>query len=547
MDNENKIYHDTDPSGYGDSRTPDIKPAASYKEYQEQLDRYKDMDARNNMAADITLNPAEKALDECMDSLRENMINDKYVCAIGDTVAKPRYYPPIHPFYEAKAKLLEDERTPEYKLFDIFRKMPKGGNLHIHTSATLSVDKLMDLLKDFDNKPMSEENSHKWAVYVLREDRPEKNAVKNTLYLVDNRDKQISPPDYYIKYSDLKPDEIADLKSDLCFLDDEKMKQTDYIWDAFSRTFSRVYTILDVKPFYYEFYVRSFEELIDDNIDYVEVRCGISHLVDNNNDKVMSKQQTENVSSDTDEYPFQTIYDAYQTVKQKHPDFLVKLIISGSRKKDSDVVSREVQKVREWMQNPPKGIEPNFILGYDLVGEEDRGRESNFYAEALYASGCVGKVPFYFHDGESCWANDDNIYSAFTLGSRRIGHGLNLFRFPAMVEQMRKNNITLEVCPVSNQLLRYTADLRMHPIGEYINRGIPCTICSDDPLILGNPGLAYDFWAIYLGALLSLKEVKKLILNSYQYSGMTEDEKKLKIDAWNRKWDAFVSEINEFF
>lgn len=71
--------------------------------------------------------------------------------------------------------------------------------------------------------------------------------------------------------------------------------------------------------------------------------------------------------------------------------------------------------------------------------------------------------------------------------------------------------------------------------------GIPCVICSDDPMILGNPGLAYDFWDIYLAGLLGLKEIKKLILNSYLYSGMTEDEKQLKINVWSLKWDRFVS------
>ena len=52
----------------------------------------------------------------------------------------------------------------------------------------------------------------------------------------------------------------------------------------------------------------------------------------------------------------------------------------------------------------------------------------------------------------------------------------------------------LEACPISNQLLRYTSNLRMH-----------------------------------------------LILNSYLYSGMTEDEKQLKINVWSLKWDRFVS------
>lgn len=82
----------------------------------------------------------------------------------------------------------------------------------------------------------------------------------------------------------------------------------------------------------------------------------------------------------------------------------------------------------------------------------------------------------------------------------------------------------MEVCPISNQLLRYTLDLRMHLIGEYMNRGVECVVCSDNPTILGNGGLSYDFWEVYYSQLLGLKEIKKLIINSYMYSGMTDKE-----------------------
>lgn len=237
------------------------------------------------------------------------------------------------------------------------------------------------------------------------------------------------------------------------------------------------------------------------------------------------------------------VYEAYKAVKDRYPDFGLKLIISGTRSKDVEFIQQEVRHVMDYMEEPPEGVEKNFIIGYDLVGEEDRGNETEYYVQGLYEVGCVGKLPFYLHDGESCWADDNNVYAAFTLGSRRIGHGLNLYHFPSMLEIMKENGIALEVCPISNQLLRYTSDLRMHPVGEYLNRGVPCVICSDDPLILGNSGLAYDFWELYLGQLLNLREVKKLIINSYQYSGMAKEEKEKKLGEWNEKWNRFVNNM----
>lgn len=72
---------------------------------------------------------------------------------------------------------------------------------------------------------------------------------------------------------------------------------------------------------------------------------------------------------------------------------------------------------------------------------------------------------------------------------------------------------------------------------------VPCVICSDDSLILGNSGLAYDFQELYLGQLLNLWEVKKMIINSYQYSGMAKEEKEKKLGEWNEKWNRFVNNM----
>lgn len=80
----------------------------------------------------------------------------------------------------------------------------------------------------------------------------------------------------------------------------------------------------------------------------------------------------------------------------------------------------------------------------------------------------------------------------------------------------------------------------MHLIGEYMNRGIECAICSDDPSILGNGGLIYDFWEVYYSQIIDLKAIKKLIINSYMYSGMTQEEYNIKISQWEEEWNRFV-------
>lgn len=67
--------------------------------------------------------------------------------------------------YEVKEKVNEDLTTPVGKLLEVFREMPKGGNLHIHTSATLSVEGVLDLAKTYDTG-RKDANEVTWNVYV---------------------------------------------------------------------------------------------------------------------------------------------------------------------------------------------------------------------------------------------------------------------------------------------------------------------------------------------------------------------------------------------
>ena len=153
-------------------------------------------------------------------------------------------------------------------------------------------------------------------------------------------------------------------------------------------------------------------------------------------------------------------------------------------------------------------------------------------------------IPFFFHDGESAWPDDENLYDAYLLASKRIGHGFNLFRFPAVLEGVIAADIPLEVSPISNQLLRYVRDLRMHPAAEYLSRGVPIVISSDDPGLFDYTGLSYDFWEAAMAWRLDLRALKKLSSNSITYSSLDAGEKKEAFAYWSAQWDAFIENLN---
>ena len=54
-----------------------------------------------------------------------------------------------------------------------------------------------------------------------------------------------------------------------------------------------------------------------------------------------------------------------------------------------------------------------------------------------------------------------------------------------MVERLRREQIVLTVCPLSNVSLKVVEDLRDHPLPKLLAEGLKVTISSDDPAYFG--------------------------------------------------------------
>lgn len=85
------------------------------------------------------------------------------------------------------------------------------------------------------------------------------------------------------------------------------------------------------------------------------------------------------------------------------------------------------------------------------------------------------------------------------LGTKRIGHGLNLAQHSYLLEKVKREEICLEICPVSNQVLKYIDDIRLHPIKTFLNYGVKVCINPDDPSIFGYNGVTMDFFFTAIG------------------------------------------------
>ncbi len=66
---------------------------------------------------------------------------------------------------------------------------------------------------------------------------------------------------------------------------------------------------------------------------------------------------------------------------------------------------------------------------------------------------------------------------------------------------VKEKKILVESCPISNEVLRLSTSVMSHPLPALLSRGVACSLCNDDPAILGQDtaGMTHDFWQALQG------------------------------------------------
>ncbi|TVR51290.1 MAG: adenosine deaminase family protein [Puniceicoccaceae bacterium] len=89
------------------------------------------------------------------------------------------------------------------------------------------------------------------------------------------------------------------------------------------------------------------------------------------------------------------------------------------------------------------------------------------------------------HAGE--FGGPENVREALDLlGVRRIQHGVRAAEDEDLLRRLADEGVVLDICPISNVKLRVVPGLDRHPIRTFLERGIRCTVSTDDPFSFGN-------------------------------------------------------------
>ena len=200
---------------------------------------------------------------------------------------------------------------------------------------------------------------------------------------------------------------------------------------------------------------------------------------------------------------FAPIYDAVTREAARH-DVQVWWVIDAVRQFGVEAAWQVVRLAAERAQDR--------VVAFGLGGDEARGAASEFAEQLVFAvDHGLALVP---HAGET--TGPESVWDAVRCGAKRIGHGIRSVQDPALMEELRRSDIALEVCISSNVATGAVPSLDQHPVRKLFDAGVPIVINTDDPAMFHTTMTREYQVAAQLG--FSESELRMLASNSFHYS-----------------------------
>ena len=128
------------------------------------------------------------------------------------------------------------------------------------------------------------------------------------------------------------------------------------------------------------------------------------------------------------------------------------------------------------------------VVAMDLAGAEGLFPNEMFEKEFQLINK-LG-IPLTIHAGEASGAN--SVASALRFGAVRIGHGIHSVEDENVLDELKKKNICLEVCPKSNLDTKTISKYEELPLKQFMDKGIKVSINTDD-MTVSNTTLKQEY------------------------------------------------------
>ncbi|KAH8666603.1 hypothetical protein BX600DRAFT_435999 [Xylariales sp. PMI_506] len=513
-------------------------------------------------------------------------------------VEKPRigYGGQKHPRFAGDHFLTNADLLESTGLFKLTKSVPKGAHLHIHFNSCLLPHVLLDIAKTMEsmyicsNLPLTSEGNLniceiQFLIKQHKDVQKEREALLQsnpqlTLKALESESCNLLHPNYmhqagkqgeWMNYKlfreqwegqrkawkkSSKMRKFADMNSvewlmgKLVFNEEESyhIEQTaDGAWEKFNGRTRMMKGLFNYETAFREYTRKCLEGFVNDNIQYAEIRPNFmqtNQIWTDDGTKQLTNADTMDIIVDT--------WQKFNKMEENKQALAgLKVIYCTPRSFPADKVEAALDECLAFKT----GKYAEFIAGFDLVGEESKGKPlKKFVPEFLqFKENCrkAGvEIPFLFHCGETLELGGDtdgNLIDALLLDSKRIGHGFALARKPYLISEFKKRNICLEICPISNEVLGLTPRMNGHAMYQLLANDVHCTVNSDNGTLFRST-LSHDFYQVMVGSMsMNLHGWRQLIEWSIEHASMSQAERQLLWDMWQGKWDAFIEWVNTEF
>jgi aminodeoxyfutalosine deaminase len=199
------------------------------------------------------------------------------------------------------------------------------------------------------------------------------------------------------------------------------------------------------------------------------------------------------------------------------------------------------------------GREPaDRTLDWALAGQERgivvalglSGSEALFPAEPFaehFAAAAQAGLHRVAHAGEH--AGPESVRSVLAVcGAERIGHGVRAIDDPALVEELRRAQIPLEVCPTSNVCLGVAPDYARHPFDRLYRAGLALSVNSDDPAFF-NTNLTRELLRLHQTFGYSPAELAGFSVAALRQSFLPVDRRAELEESFRERFDSLGREL----
>ncbi|KAG9102371.1 hypothetical protein FS749_004157 [Ceratobasidium sp. UAMH 11750] len=410
--------------------------------------------------------------------------------------------------YPGMEFLIAKETILKTELYKIIKKMPKGGLLHGHMDAMCDAAFLYKVALEYPNMHIRVPSaitsaSTPFPLPQFKALSPELTAQHKNATVFTSTSYE---PKSWVPLSTARRDfpfggpEVFDKWIIDSMMINPREAYVDYntsvkIWEKFRSTFGVAGGIIRYEPILKRYMRQVLLSSIEDGISFVELRVNFyfkTGIREDGTENLVHREWLILFNEAIEEVK------ASMKAQGREDEFIgAKIIYTTLRFIDNEQLQWYLEECMDL-----KAEFPDLIAGFDLVAQEDTGRPLIYYVESLLRFQAETKkrgldIPFILHAGETLddgGAADSNLYDALLLGTKRIGHGFSLAKHPLLMKMCKERGVAIEVCPISNEILRLTSSMPMHPLPVLLNNGLSVALCPDDPSVFGNMGLSFDFY-----------------------------------------------------